>query len=347
VRLARFAPDSLDLMDYVLGSMIRFEHTRSAVPIAVESTERWPYSTRLLQLRWQIHIANEEWEAAVPVGERLMVEDDDAQKDSTFHVRFAQALRMVGRNVKALEIASRGVTNFPGDGRLFLIYTQLVRGESRTVLDRGLGEFPDVAEFRVLHAQELKSQGREMEALEATVTAIQLDSTIARGFLQLAQAYLDVGMADSAHSALRRGLASGENPMIVSQVAFAGGGALYREAAASSDTATLDRAVRLLTLADSANSTSETSLFAGAAALALARLTIAEAGSQRSCPAASRTSALLTVARGRFETLNGDAAEQAAAQVEYLAAMEPVAQRAVELFCTGSAASSNGHSSIP
>jgi tetratricopeptide (TPR) repeat protein len=335
VRLARFQPDSLDLMEYVLNSMINFGHTRAAVPIAVESTERWTYSTRLLQLRWQVHVANEEWEAAVPVGERLMVEDADAMRDSTFHVRFAQALRMVGRDVKALEIASRGVTNFPGDGRLFLIYTQLVRGESRTVLDRGLATFPDVAEFRVLHAQELRSQGRQQEALQATVTAIQLDSTLVRGFLQLAQAYLDVGMVDSAHSALRRGLAAGENPMMVSQVAFASGGNLYRTAAASDDTLGLSTALLMLALADSANSTQETTVFSGAAALALARLTIAQAGSQRSCAAATRTSDLLVVARSKFEKVEDEAAAQAAAQIEYLSAIEPVAARAIQLFCPG------------
>jgi tetratricopeptide (TPR) repeat protein len=341
VRLARFAPDSLDLIEYVLNSMISFGHSRPAASVAVESTERWPHSTRLRQLRWQIHIANEEWDAAVPVGERLMAEDDAAQRDSTFYVRYAQALRMVGRDVKALEIASRGVTNFPGDGRIFLIYTQLVRGESRTALSRGLGTFPDVAEFRVIQAQELKSQGRQMEALQATASAMQLDSTIARGFLQLAQAYIDVDMADSAYSALRRGLAVGENPMMVSQIAFAGGGNLYRAAAATDDTARLGTAVRLLSLADSAASTAETRIFSGAAALALARLTIAEAGSQRSCSAAQRTASLLTSARSSFQAVEGDGAAQVASQMEYLGAMEPVASRAITMFCAAGSASSS------
>ena len=94
---------------------------------------------------------------------------------------------MHGQPFRSVEIVARGVATFPGDARLYALYTQFVKEEADTAISRGIALYPGSAELAALHAKDLRTKGKVAEALDASKRAVQLDSTIAQGRLLVAQ----------------------------------------------------------------------------------------------------------------------------------------------------------------
>ncbi len=211
--LRLYATDStnMELVERVIWSMAEGGNSRRAEPLIVRLSDAYPDNMRLLRQKWRIANDNRNWPLAVAAGERLLAADAEAPGDSVFFLRLATAYRNNAQPFKAIEIVSRGVAAFPRDSRLYSLYTQFVKEESDTVIQRGLELHPGSAELQALKAKDLRARGQIAEALDASRRAIELDSTIAQGRLLVAQAEVELGRPDSALASLRRAVAAGED----------------------------------------------------------------------------------------------------------------------------------------
>src|SRR5262249_52278768 len=149
------------------------------------------------------------WPLAVATGEALMENDEAARHDSVFYQRLATAYRMNGQPYKSVETVAKGVAAFPGDPRLYALYTQFIREEADTAIGRGITLFPGSGDLAALQAKDLRAKGKVAEALDASKRAVQLDSTLAQGRLLIAQGEMELGRPDSALVTLRRAVAAG------------------------------------------------------------------------------------------------------------------------------------------
>src|SRR5687768_11109936 len=98
----------------------------------------------------------------------MVKRDSVARGDSTFWLRLATVYRNTAKPFKAIETLAHAVNTFPGDPRLYSLYTQYVKSEADTVLPRGLNMFPKSAELLALNARELRTRGKLSESLEAS-----------------------------------------------------------------------------------------------------------------------------------------------------------------------------------
>ena len=107
-----------------------------------------------------------------------------------------------------------------------------MRGESDSVLPRGIARFPKNAELLALQATALRAEGRTAEALSATRQAVALEPLLPQGELAIAQAEIDLGRPDSALAALHRLV-----ERTVERPAFAAGAAAAADPPIVADTA--------------------------------------------------------------------------------------------------------------
>jgi tetratricopeptide (TPR) repeat protein len=223
--LLRRAPDAArywvalaetDTADYQLTSRAAYAlldggNARAVLPLVDRALRINPDSLGLVRLRWFAARDVRDLPLAIGAGERLLADDAAIARDSTFLGQLAEAYRATAQPIRAVELAARGASRFPGDQRLYALYARLVLAERDTVLARGLARFPKSAPLHVLAAQDLKSRGQAEAALVATRQAVALDSTLPQGILAVAQAEYELGRPDSALVALRRALAHGED----------------------------------------------------------------------------------------------------------------------------------------
>lgn len=128
---------NLELAERVVWSLAEGGNSRRAEPLIVKLSDANPDNMRLLRQKWRIANDNRHWALAVSSGERLLASDPEAATDSIFFQRLATAYRANGQPFKAMELVARGVSTFPGDARLYAIYTQFVKEETDSVLPRG------------------------------------------------------------------------------------------------------------------------------------------------------------------------------------------------------------------
>jgi tetratricopeptide (TPR) repeat protein len=339
LRLADTAPEDAELAARVVAALLEDGNARRAAPLVTRVVSDHPDDMTLLRLKWRVFAETREWPTAVAVGESLLVKDTLSRADSGFVARLALAHRSAGHALRAVELAARGVARFPGDGRLFSVYAQLVRQESDSVIPRGLAAFPKSAELLALAARDLRAKGRTEEALEATRKAVEIDSTLPQGVLTIAQAEFDLGRPDSALLSLGRALARGEDTTVVVQFALAKGNALLRGANQTKQRGDYERAMRFFSLADSVRPTPQSHFLRGTAALNVSRAALTEA------PAATDKAVSCTLARLGAETLAAaregltagqELAPDAARQyLEYVDQLGPFAEKQVASFCAG------------
>ncbi|HEY5062218.1 MAG TPA: hypothetical protein VII52_11825, partial [Gemmatimonadaceae bacterium] len=260
-----------------------------------------------------------------------------AQHDSAFYVKLGTAYHGANSPAKAIEVLAHGVSAFPGDGRLFLLYVQYIKMESDSVIQRGLAHFPRNAGLLAMNARELRSRGKLGESLDATKQALALDSTMAQGQLMVAQLELELGRPDSALVALRRAAAGGEDSSLVAQFALAKGNAMYRAATETKTSADFGLAVRFLAYADSVRSTPQSKFLVGASALGVAQAALTEAtkltDKPESCRLARLAADMVPVARTGLpagQELYADAAKQS---LEYLDQLIPYVAQETATYC--------------
>lgn len=337
LRLASTDTLNLELTERVIYAMMFGGSGRRAEPLIVHAADTHPDSISLRRLEWRVTYENRHWPVAIKAGEALIAMDTAAARDSVFALRLASAYRANGEMYKALATAAKGVAAFPGDVKLYTLYTQFVKAESDSVLPRGIALFPRSAELLAMSARDLRARGQLAEALAATRQALAVDSTLDRGELMVAQGEIELGRPDSALMALRRALARGEDTALVAQFALGRGNALLKAANGTKSRDDFQLAMRFLALADTLRRTPQSAFLLGVAAYSITQSALADApkmsAKTQSCELSHLGAETLPVARAGLEAgqeVSPDAAKQF---LDYLGQMEPYVQRQIDAFC--------------
>jgi tetratricopeptide (TPR) repeat protein len=326
-------PNDVELAARAIRALTDDGNATVAQPLILRLSDDYPDRLDLWRLRWHVLVLTNAWNLATQAGETLLVRDSLAASDSSFLLRLAGAYRESARPIRALELAARGTTTFPNDPRLYLLYAQLVRAESETAIARGIERHPASAELRVLLAQDLKSKGRSDEALAASRRAVELDPSMSKAYLQLAQVQLDLGRDDSVYVTLHRALGAHEDSAAIGQFALARGNAIFRAANASKNRDQFELAMRFLALADSIRPSTQSKFLLGAAALSATQIAAAEAPRTRSCQLSQEALELLPLAQANL-TAGAETAPDAARQyLAYLEQLQPVVRQQAEVLC--------------
>lgn len=337
LRLADTDPTLVPLVERVVSAMAEGGNSLRAEPLITRAVAANPNNLQLLRQKWRVTNDNRNWTAAIETGEKLMQLDSVALKDSTFYLRLATAYRFNNRPYKSVEIAARGVAAFPGDAKMYSLYTQFIKEESDTVIGRGLALFPGSAELAALNARDLRNRGKVSESLDASKRAVELDSTLSHGRLLIAQAELELGRPDSALATMKKAAAAGEDSTTIAQFALSKGNTLLLAANGTKSLSDFHVAMRYLSFADSLRSTPQTKFLLGVAAVSVAQMALMDAPnakemSQR-CMLAQLGAESLPIARGGLEAgaeVMPDAAKQ---YRDYLELISPYAEKQIAAFC--------------
>jgi tetratricopeptide (TPR) repeat protein len=333
IRLLATDSSSEELIERVVNALSREGNASLAQPIIDRGTTEHPDNLMLLKLRWLVHLATSDWPGAVDAGEKMLARDLAAQGDPAFYARLANAYRADSAPAHALAVAGIGVSKFPKDPALYLVYVQLLRAENDVALTRGLAAFPESPELHVLAAQTMKGAGNAAGALAETKRALEANPKLPHGYLQLAQLELDVGQTDSAYAAIAAAPSHGEDRTTVAQFALARGNAMYKAATASQKREDFQLAVKFLTLASSLSPSAESKFLIGASALSISQSAATEAPTTKSCDLSKLADSSLTDAEINLVS-GGSAAPDAAKQfLDYVAKLRPYVADQIKTFC--------------
>jgi len=337
LRLAATDTADLELTQRVVLAMVFGGSARRAEPLVVRAADAHPDSIGLRRLAWRVTYENRHWPAAIKQGEALMAADSATTKDSVFTLRLASAYRANGETYKAISLAARGVVAFPGDVKLYTLYTQFVKSEADSVVPRGIALFPRSAELLAMQAKDLRARGQLAEALAASRQALAVDSTLDRGELMIAQGEIELGRPDSALVALRRALVRGEDTALVAQFALGRGNALLKAANGTKTRDDFQLAMRFLALADTLRRTPQSAFLLGVAAYSITQSALSDAPKMtektQSCELSHLGAETLPVARAGLEAGQEVSPEAAKQFLDYLGQMEPYVQRQIDAFC--------------
>ena len=341
LRVAATDTTNLELALRVIDALVKGGSAKRAEPFVLKLSDSDRENLKLAQQKWRVTFETKNWARALEAGEFMAKKDSLARTDSTFWLRMATVYRNSNKPFKAIETLAYAVNSFPGDPRLYSLYTQYVKTEADTVLPRGLGLFPKSAELQAINARELRTRGKLAESLEASRKAMELDSTMSQGEMMVAQLELELGRPDSALSAMRRALSRGDDSSMVAQFALSKGNALYRAANGTHASNDFAVALRFLAFSDSIRHTVQATFLMGATALGLAQAALTEApkltDKVESCRLAKLGSDMIPVARSGLQAgqdAYGDAAKQS---LEYVTQLETYVAPQVTAFCAAPA----------
>jgi predicted Zn-dependent protease len=227
-----------------------------AKPIIVKAVEENPGDPSLIRLKWLILQATKDYAEAAQTGEE-MVRSDTSAADTTFFIRQASLYALGEQPQKAAETTARGVAKFKNSATLWS-----------------------------LNSQTQRLAGQTQAAVNAANTAIGLDPKAEHVYLRKAQAELDLNQPDSALAALRQGLVNGEDSATVGQFVLAIGSQAYKAAADTShqpDREMFQRAVTLLSLADSIAPSPQAKFILGVSAYRVGDMAIRENQKAKQC----------------------------------------------------------------
>ena len=337
LRLAQTDTGDLELATRVLYSLIDGGSSKMAEPFAVKVSDAHPDHLPLLQQKWRATYQNKSWARAIEAGEALLEKDAAARADSSFYLRLATAYKSFDKSYKAIETLSNAVPKFPGDQKLYTLYTLYVRAEADTVVPRGLALFPSSAELLALNARDLRARGKLQESLDATRKAIAIDSTLVQGELTVAQMEIDLGRPDSALVSLHRALSRGEDSSLVAAFALSKGNTLYRAANGTKTSNDFTLALRYIAFSDSVKQSSQSRFLMGAAALGVAQSALTEAPKLtdkiESCRLAKLGGDMVPMARAGLQAGQDVLPEAAKQSLEYLDQLNPYVTQQIAAFC--------------
>ena len=335
--LATLQTQDADVVARAVSALMRDGNAAVAKPIIARASTERPDDEHLAGLHWRVLLATEDWTAATKVGEALRKLSATYETQPDYFARMAGAYRNANQPLRAIATAAEGVALHPEDAELYLVYTQLVLGENDAALARGLERFPKSGRLLALDAQLKRKRGDRQGALDATRKAVAQDSTLARSYLQLAQAFIDVDHNDSALAVLQSGLKTLADSAVVAQFTLARGNAIYREANASKKRSDFEMALRFLQLSQHLAPSQSAGFLVGSAAFGVAQLAATELPTSKSCPIATLAQDNLLLAELQLAT-NGGAAPDAAKQfLEYAAQLRPYVMQQVKTLCPASA----------
>jgi tetratricopeptide (TPR) repeat protein len=324
---------SEELTERVVNALSREGNTKLAQPLIDRGTELHQDNLMLLKLRWLVHLANADWKGAISSGEALLARDPATQADPEFYGRLANAYRADSQPTRALATAASGVSKFPANAPLYIVYLQLLHNESAAALPRGLATFPENAELHVLAAQNLKTSGNASGALEETKRALAANPKLPHGFLQLAQLEFDVGQIDSAYVAMQDATKYGEDSTTVAQFALARGNSLYKAATGTQKREDFQRAIRFLELAEHIAPSPQAKFLLGASALSVSQSAATEAPTAKSCELTKLADSSLTEAEINLVSGGSVAPDAAKTYLDYVAKLRPYIADQMKALC--------------
>jgi tetratricopeptide (TPR) repeat protein len=324
---------SEELTDRVVNALSREGNTKLAQPLIDRGTNLHQDNLMLLKLRWLVHLANADWKGAIASGEALLSRDPATQADPEFYGRLANAYRSDSEPTHALATAAMGVSKFPKNAPLYIVYLQLLHTENVAALPRGLEAFPDNPELHVLAAQNLKTSGNAAGALEETRRALAANPKLPHGFLQLAQLAFDVGQLDSAFVAMQQATKFGEDSTTVAQFALARGNALYKAATGTQKREDFQRAIKFLELAEHIAPSPQAKFLLGASALSVSQSAATEAPTTKSCELTKLADSSLTEAEINLVSGGSVAPDAPKTYLDYRAKMRPYIADQLKALC--------------
>jgi tetratricopeptide (TPR) repeat protein len=333
LRLQQVDTVDVELGQRVVSALLYDGNSLKAEPLITRLSDAAPDHLGLMRLRWQVLFANKAWKQATRIGGILLATDSLSMTDSTFMLRLATAYKSNGDMVRAVEVAARAQQAFPTNQRIYSTYVQFVRDEAVNGLTRGLEQFPQNAELKILKSQDLKVRGKAEESVDAMREALALDSTIQHGHLNLAKAQADLGQNDSAYASLKRALAGGEDSALVAQFALSRGNQLLRAASQTKMRQDFLLAMRFASLADSVRNTPGAKFVMGITATNVAISAATEAPKTKDCELSRLGFDMIAIAQPNLAAGADIAAEAVKQYQDYLLQLQPVAAKQVEVFC--------------
>lgn len=202
VRLLATDPTNASLATRVVDALAATRNWTVAKEIVVQAVAENPGDVGLVSLQFRILAASGDYKPAITTGEE-MVQMDTSLADVTFFTRLAALYAADSQPQKAAESAARGTRKFPGDAGLWQTY-----------------------------AQTLKNAGQVQQSITAAKRALEVDPKIANGWTQIAVAYNELNLPDSALWALRIARQAGDDRDQVGGFALSIGNRFYRSAVA-------------------------------------------------------------------------------------------------------------------
>lgn len=324
-----------DLIERVANALSREGKTHEAQPIVDRGVKEHADNLRLLKLQWLVHLANNDWKNAITAGEALVSRDPATQVDPDFYARLATAYRADSQPERALSVAALGVSKFPKDAAVQLVYLQLLQAEHQVALQRAIAAFPEDAPIHVFAAETMKNSGNTAGARAELERALAENPRLPHGYLQLAQILIDAGQPDSAFATIELAARNGEDSATVAQFALARGNALYKAAGTTQKRDDYQRAMKFIAYAAKITPTPEAKFLLGASALAVSQSAATEAPATKSCDLSRLAASALTDAEINLVSGGSVAPDAAKQYLEYVAKLRPYVDNQVKTFCSG------------
>jgi tetratricopeptide (TPR) repeat protein len=200
VRLLATDPTNANLATQVVDQLAASRDFAKAKEIVLKAINDNPGDVDLVALGFKILSAAGDYKPAIAMGEE-MVQMDTSLADLGYFQRLSALYAADSQPQKASEAAARGTRKFPNDAGLWQFY-----------------------------AQTLKNAGQVQQSIAAAKRALEINPKIPNGWTQVAVAYNELNMPDSALLALRQAKAAGDDADQVGGFALSIGNRFYRAA---------------------------------------------------------------------------------------------------------------------
>lgn len=215
-------PTNLRLQQNFATEAAACGQAQRAIPVIKRAIDATGGDPQLIRLYFLVLLSARDWKQAAMAGEEL-VKTDTAAADTLFFRRMAAAYAGDSQPQKAAEWAARGVQKFPNNASLI-----------------------------ALQAQMLKDAGQLQPSIEAWRRAIAADPKVPRGWVNVAQLYMDLKQPDSAQVAFRQAVAAGsDSASFLAGYALTQGNALRKVADSTKTREDYRKAFGWVALADS------------------------------------------------------------------------------------------------
>jgi tetratricopeptide (TPR) repeat protein len=227
LRLLAANPTDAQLANQVIEALAASGDFERARAVVFEAVAQNPGDMALIGLQFKILSAAKDYKNALKTGEE-MVQMDTSLADVPYYQRMVGLYDADSQPQKAAEMAARATQKYPQDADLWQLYSAT-----------------------------LKKAGQVQQSIAAAKRALEVNPQIANGWTQVAIAYNELNMPDSALIALRAAKAAGDNGDNIGQISLLIGNRLYRAAVADSNktVAAFQAAQPYLYFADSATAT--------------------------------------------------------------------------------------------
>lgn len=185
VRLLSTDPTNSSLAETVVDALAASGKYDVAKEIVVKAVDDNPGNLELIRLQFLIMAASGEHKTALQIGEE-MIQMDTSLADVAYFQRMAALYASDSQPQKSAEVLARGTQKFPNNA--------------------------DVWQF---YAQALRSAGQLQQSIDASKRALEIKPDISNGWTQVAIAYNEMDMPDSALAALRRSADAGDSGDVV------------------------------------------------------------------------------------------------------------------------------------